>query len=115
MRHSDLKLTANVYTDPRLLDVHGALDALPSLPLDAEPAADRERLRATGTDDHHSVAPNADKLGQIGAFPDKGTVASPSSIGSAQPGEIRWFSGDFSSFSMAAVGNIPERAHSSGG
>ena len=35
MRHSDPSLTANVYTDPKLLDVHGALDALPSLPLDA--------------------------------------------------------------------------------
>jgi integrase len=33
MRHSDPSLTANVYTDPKLLDVHGALDALPSLPL----------------------------------------------------------------------------------
>jgi integrase len=30
MRHSDPKLTANVYTDPRLLDVHRALDALPT-------------------------------------------------------------------------------------
>src|SRR6516225_1062386 len=34
MRHSDPSLTANVYTDPRLLDISGALDALPSLPLD---------------------------------------------------------------------------------
>ena len=34
MRHSDPSLTANVYTDPKLLDVSGALDALPSLPLD---------------------------------------------------------------------------------
>src|SRR5262249_46317422 len=33
MRHSDPSLTANVYTDPKLLDVHGALDALPVLPL----------------------------------------------------------------------------------
>ncbi len=30
MRHSDPSLTANVYTDPRLLDVAGAMDALPS-------------------------------------------------------------------------------------
>ena len=35
MRHSDPKLTANVYTDPALLDVAGALDALPELPLDS--------------------------------------------------------------------------------
>jgi hypothetical protein len=29
MRHSDIKLTMNVYTDPKLLDVRAALDALP--------------------------------------------------------------------------------------
>jgi hypothetical protein len=27
MRHSDIKLTMNVYTDPVLVDVRGALDA----------------------------------------------------------------------------------------
>jgi integrase len=37
MRHSDPSLTANVYTDPRMLDVAGALEALPRL---ARPAAD---------------------------------------------------------------------------
>jgi integrase len=31
MRHSDPSLIANVYTDPKLLDVAGALEALPSL------------------------------------------------------------------------------------
>jgi integrase len=30
MRHSSLELTMNVYTDPRLLDVGAAVDALPS-------------------------------------------------------------------------------------
>lgn len=30
MRHSSLDLTMNVYTDPSLLDVAGALDVLPS-------------------------------------------------------------------------------------
>jgi integrase len=34
MRHSDPKLTANSYQDPHLIDVRGALDALPALPLD---------------------------------------------------------------------------------
>ena len=43
MRHSDLRLTMNVYTDPKLLDIHGALDSLPSL---ARPA---ETEQATGT------------------------------------------------------------------
>jgi hypothetical protein len=48
MRHSDIKLTMNVYTDPRLLDVRGALDALPALPLTGN--SEGESLRRTGTD-----------------------------------------------------------------
>ena len=49
MRHSNIDLTMNVYTDPRLLDVHGALDSLPMLSLDdtLEPS----EAKATGTDD----------------------------------------------------------------
>ncbi len=47
MRHSTPTLTANVYVDPKLLDVAGALNSLPLLPLEAEPQA--ERQRATGT------------------------------------------------------------------
>ncbi len=31
MRHSDPSLTANVYTDPKLLDIAGALESLPTL------------------------------------------------------------------------------------
>jgi hypothetical protein len=31
LRHSDPSLTANVYTDPKLLDVAGALEVLPRL------------------------------------------------------------------------------------
>ena len=59
MRHSDPKLTANVYTDPRLLDVHSALDALPMLPLDSSPIKNTQVMRATGTDGKPSnlVAP----------------------------------------------------------
>ena len=34
MRHSSIDLTMSVYTDPRLLDVAGALDVLPELPLE---------------------------------------------------------------------------------
>jgi integrase len=58
MRHSDPSLTANVYTDPRLLDVSGALDALPSLPLGTGPDSKPERVRAvaTGTNDRSLVA-----------------------------------------------------------
>jgi len=55
MRHSTIDLTMNVYTDPRLLDVHGALDALPAMSLHGTPAA--EIAAATGTDDHQSPQP----------------------------------------------------------
>ncbi len=58
MRHSTLDLTMNVYTDPRLLDVQGALDALPALPLESKPfeaQAVRNVLSATGTDDKMSA------------------------------------------------------------
>ena len=37
----------NTYTDPRLLDLAGAVERLPSLPLDG---TDREAGQATGTD-----------------------------------------------------------------
>jgi hypothetical protein len=31
MRHSKIDLSMNVYTDPKLLDVAGAMDALPEM------------------------------------------------------------------------------------
>jgi len=37
MRHSSLNLTMNVYTDPALLDVAGAVEALAGLPLGDRP------------------------------------------------------------------------------
>jgi len=49
MRHSSPTLTANIYTDPRLLDVHGAVESLPTLELNDPRRDDREALRATGT------------------------------------------------------------------
>src|SRR6476659_7111638 len=48
MRHSDIKLTMGVYTDPRLLDVRGAVERLPALPLPDGPS--RTAAAATGTD-----------------------------------------------------------------
>ena len=51
MRHSKIDLTMNVYTDPRLLDVAGAVEALPALPLGAGMQSDRIAAKATGTDD----------------------------------------------------------------
>ena len=51
MRHSDPKLTANIYQAPRLLDVAGAVELLPDFPLDG--GADQNGSTAesaTGTD-----------------------------------------------------------------
>jgi hypothetical protein len=39
MRHSKPELTANIYTDPKLLDVVGAIESLPAMALQAEPVA----------------------------------------------------------------------------
>ncbi len=53
MRHSDVNLTMNTYTDPKLLDVAGAMQALPSLPLSVQDGQDEiavAGLRATGTE-----------------------------------------------------------------
>jgi len=51
MRHSKIDLTMNVYTDPKLLDVAGALETLPSLPLVGETEMEQVAASATGTDD----------------------------------------------------------------
>ena len=51
MRHSTIDLTMNVYTDPKLLDVAGAMEALPALPLVAGEASETVAAKATGTDD----------------------------------------------------------------
>ena len=50
MRHSNIDLTMNVYTDPKLLDIQGALDSLPSLEWKSSPSTERQTMRATGTD-----------------------------------------------------------------
>ena len=82
MRHSQIDLTMNVYTDPKLLDVYGALDSLPSLNLNATPSTGWDTMRATGTDDTPDfpgatansfaapvVAPNSGDRGQTVSFP----------------------------------------------
>ena len=74
MRHSTIDLTMNVYTDPKLLDVQGALDALPSLPLHDAPRSQRESVKATGTDGKRAnpvappVAPATDFRGHSESF-----------------------------------------------
>jgi integrase len=103
MRHSDIDLTMNVYTDPRLLDVHGALDALPTLPLAEGPETGRESLRATGTADGPlapPLAPTAGNREHTGAFPvtpiDTPTISMELMASDANrgfPREIAGFSG----------------------
>jgi hypothetical protein len=75
MRHSKLDLTMSVYTDPKLLDVRGALDTLPTLALDGG-HTERESIQATGTegDSRHGVylvAPTPDNSGATLSFPGK--------------------------------------------
>ncbi len=49
LRHSDPKLTANVYTDPKLLDVAGALNSLPVLPIGSGADEDRQTVSANSS------------------------------------------------------------------
>jgi hypothetical protein len=49
MRHSDPKMTANVYTDIRVLDLHGAVGAPPSVVPKVVPAG--------GTSGHFGALP----------------------------------------------------------
>lgn len=93
MRHSDPSLTANVYTDPRLLDVSGAVNSLPGLPLDDSASA--ERVKITGTFDTGSacatVAPTVSNCRQLLAKADKagnpatGNTMLPRTAVSAEP------------------------------
>ncbi len=46
MRHSSIDLTMNAYTDPRLLDVQGAVESLPSLSVTSDPTENRQRIAA---------------------------------------------------------------------
>lgn len=90
LRHSKIDLTMNIYTDPRLLDTHGALDALPPLDLNTPPSTERAAMQATGTEGQiganprriasagatgkslvaPNVAPASGKRGQTVSFPD---------------------------------------------
>jgi len=92
-RHSDLKLTMQTYTDPKVLDVAGALDALPALPLDGTPA-DRREQKATGTDGNFrqsvcllapTLAPKSGERSKAGSLPvnsaaNDGDDAGPASV-----------------------------------
>ncbi len=61
MRHSDIALTMNTYTDERLLETSGAVELLPNLPIG--PGAESSVAPA--------VAPTAYKRSQEGSKPGK--------------------------------------------
>ena len=77
MRHSTIDLTMNVYTDPRLLDVHDAVETLPALPLDGGQSIIPNVARGTGTDDlplcavAPAVAPTPDSSSEFGSIAGK--------------------------------------------
>jgi len=79
MRHSTIDLTMNCYTDPKLLDVAGAMDALPALPLSAGPQREAIVVSATGTDDLTAsplvptLVPTSGKPCILGSILDKAT------------------------------------------
>ena len=78
MRHSDPALTANVYTDPRLLDVAGAVESLPAFVTD--PARDRLASKATGTDELRAATPS----GPVSPSPSLAPNLAPTSDGKGQ-------------------------------
>jgi len=58
MRHSKIDLTMNLYTDPRLLDVQGAIESLPEFCVTNEPVENRHCLAAGAENfDLRSVTP----------------------------------------------------------
>ena len=68
MRHSTIDLTMNVYTDPKLLDVAGAMESLPALPLSVQGGQDGiavASLRATGTENAAAEMSNARSLPSV--------------------------------------------------
>jgi len=70
-------MTMNIYTDPKLLDVQGAIDVLPELPLNNQPETERAAILATGTENRSplrlsrtvapTVAPKSDKGSKSGS------------------------------------------------
>jgi integrase len=82
MRHSKLDLTMGVYTDPKLLDVAGAVESLPALPIGPENGQSDSAAfvaKATGTDDLTPsplvpvLVPTSGKRCMLGAILDKVT------------------------------------------
>jgi hypothetical protein len=56
MRYFDIRLTMGTYTDPKLLDIRGALDVLPMLALNVPPSSDCGALPENGPSDRNRRA-----------------------------------------------------------
>ena len=123
MRHSTIDLTMNTYTDPKLLDVCGALDSLPSLNLNASPSTERNAMRATGTDgrdisrstDSPNNSPDAGKTRHLGSFAviasgnaDRRTTRTANDENRTKPSEKALFAGFANkAFSVGMTGFEP--------
>ena len=87
MRHSSINLTMNVYTDPKLLDTHGATEVLPEMPLGNGVESKAIDVSATGTDDlplsllGPVLGLATDEPGAKQSFPDNTSVDMPQSTG----------------------------------
>ena len=81
MRHSTMDLTMRVYTDPKLLDVAGAVASLPSM----TPAPIRDQSRATGKDSEKWYPPTLTPAGVLNgkepSIPDVFSGKPPEPIG----------------------------------
>ena len=86
MRHSSIDLTMATYTDPRLLDVQGAVNSLPTLSLTATQPDAPEVLRATGTESQLAplLAPTSGNLVPAESFAVTSTTLS---VRDDQPGQ----------------------------
>ena len=88
LRHTDPKLTANVYTDPALLDVEGAIERLPMPNLLKDP--DVESKKAVGESGALApgLAPTPVDSGASESFPDHLVRDSHSRMGQAAGAEF---------------------------
>ena len=64
MRHSRIELTMNLYTDPVLLDVAGAVKALPTFVPDQPGPASRDTVSASCTAPIRTGPPCGDDVAQ---------------------------------------------------
>ncbi len=87
MRHSKIDLTMTVYTDPRLLDVAGALDALPALPLDTPPNEGEGVMTGTDGPQHKVVQLSVNYVAPLVAPTSDNRCPPPSTCGNPNSSE----------------------------